>query len=54
LQIAKELGDISEDGVKYQHIIAKNARLALEEKTGRKVVTGENFFPPKKENKKLK
>ena len=33
--------------------IAKDARLALEEKTGRKVITGENFFPPGKENKKL-
>jgi DNA-damage-inducible protein D len=26
--------------------IAKNARLALEQKTGKKVVTGENFLPP--------
>jgi hypothetical protein len=26
--------------------IAKNARLALEQKTGRSVVTGENFLPP--------
>ena len=26
--------------------IAKNARLALEEKTGKNVVTGENFLPP--------
>ena len=29
--------------------IAKNARLALEAKTGKNVVTGENFLPPKKE-----
>jgi DNA-damage-inducible protein D len=28
--------------------IAKNARLALEEKTGKSVVTGENFLPPAK------
>jgi DNA-damage-inducible protein D len=28
--------------------IAKNARLALEEKTGQKVVTGDNFLPPAK------
>ena len=28
--------------------IAKRARLELETKTGRKVVTGENFLPPKK------
>ena len=34
--------------------IAKDARLALEEKTGKKVITGENFLPPSKEKKKLK
>lgn len=34
--------------------IAKNARKELEAKTGKNVVTGENFLPPKKENKKLK
>lgn len=28
--------------------IAKNARMALEEKTGKSVVTGENFLPPAK------
>jgi len=33
--------------------IAKDARLALEEKTGKKVITGENFLPPAKDNKKL-
>lgn len=33
--------------------IAKNARLALEEKTGRKVVSAENFLPPVKEKKKI-
>lgn len=33
--------------------IAKDARLALEEKTGKKVITAENFLPPKK-NKNLK
>ena len=33
--------------------IAKNARLALEEKTGKKVVSSENFLPPAKERKKL-
>jgi DNA-damage-inducible protein D len=33
--------------------IAKNARIALESKTGKSVVTGENFLP-KKEDKKLK
>lgn len=32
--------------------IAKNARKELEAKTGKSVVTGENFLPPKKENKK--
>lgn len=31
--------------------IAKNARIALEDKTGKSVVTGENFLPPAKEEK---
>ena len=34
--------------------VAKNARKELEAKTGKSVITGENFLPPKKENKKLK
>ena len=34
--------------------IAKDARLALENKTGKKVITGENFLPSSKQNKKLK
>lgn len=34
--------------------IAKDARLALENKTGKKVVTGENFLPPSKIKKQLK
>ena len=34
--------------------VAKNARKELESKTGKSVVTGENFLPPKKENKQLK
>jgi DNA-damage-inducible protein D len=34
--------------------IAKDARLALENKTGRKVISGENFLAPSKEKKKLK
>ncbi|RYD72806.1 MAG: hypothetical protein EOP53_21275 [Sphingobacteriales bacterium] len=33
--------------------IAKDAKLALEEKTGKKVVTPDNFLPPAPENKKL-
>ncbi len=33
--------------------IAKRARRELEQKTGRKVVTGENFLPPKKKNNQL-
>lgn len=32
--------------------IAKNARLELEAKTGKSVVTADNFLPPKKETKK--
>lgn len=34
--------------------IAKDARIALEEKTGKKVVTGENYLSPQKTKKKLK
>ena len=34
--------------------VAKNARKELEAKTGKSVVTGENFLPPTKEKKKLK
>ncbi|MDP2104199.1 MAG: hypothetical protein Q8K26_04745, partial [Candidatus Gracilibacteria bacterium] len=34
--------------------IARDARIALEEKTGRNVVTRENFLPMKKETKRLK
>ena len=34
--------------------IAKKARLDLEEKTGKKVVSGENFLPPKKKVKNLR
>ena len=33
--------------------IAKDARKALENKTGKSVVTGENFLPPSKQTKKL-
>ena len=34
--------------------IAKDARLALEQKTGREVITSENFLPPISKNKELK
>ncbi len=34
--------------------IAKGARLALEQKTGKSVVTGENFLPQSKRHKKIK
>ena len=34
--------------------IAKRARLELEQKTGKSVVTGENFLPPSRQKKKLK
>jgi len=34
--------------------IAKKARLELEQKTGKSVVTGENFLPPVKSRKKIK
>ena len=34
--------------------VAKNARLELEQKTGRKIVSGENYLKPSKITKKLK
>jgi DNA-damage-inducible protein D len=34
--------------------IAKDARMALEEKTGKPVITGGNYLPQKKSLKKLK
>ncbi|MEO6637298.1 MAG: phage antirepressor protein, partial [Ginsengibacter sp.] len=34
--------------------IAKDARLALEDKTGKQVITGENFLPASKQGKQLK
>ncbi len=34
--------------------IAKRARLELEAKTGQKVVTGENYLPPKRTIKQIK
>jgi hypothetical protein len=34
--------------------IAHRARIELESKTGRKVVTGENYLPPSKTKKSLK
>lgn len=34
--------------------IAKDARLQLEQQTGKKVITGENFLPPSSEKKNIK
>ena len=34
--------------------IAKKARLDLESKTGKNVITEENFLPPKKQKKQIK
>ena len=50
---AKGLKQIATAGKKGGRI-AKDARLALENKTGKKVITGESFLPPSKQNKKLK
>lgn len=50
---AKGLNENAKAG-KKGGAIAKNARHALEAKTGKHVVTGENFLPPAKEKKKLK
>lgn len=49
-----ENGKIPEAGKKKGGTIAKRARLELEEKTGKSVVTGENFLPGGKEKKRLK
>lgn len=50
---AKGVGQNAEVGKKGGKI-AKDARLALEQKTGKKVITNENFLAPSKTNKKLK
>ena len=50
---AKGLTENAKSGKKGGKI-AKDARLALEKKTGKNVVTGDNFLPPSKENNKLK
>ena len=42
------------DASKQGGRVAKNARKELEAKTRKSVVTGENFLPPKKENKQIK
>jgi len=34
--------------------ISKDARFALEEKTGKNVITGENFLPTKQDRRRLK
>ena len=47
---AKGIGQNAKAG-KKGGAIAKNARKALEAKTGKSVVTGENFLPPKKASK---
>jgi hypothetical protein len=49
---ARGLNENAEAG-KKGGTVAKNARKELESKTGKSVVTGENFLPPKKENRKL-
>lgn len=50
-QIAKGINANAEAG-KKGGAISKNARKELEAKTGKNVITEENFLPPKKENKK--
>jgi DNA-damage-inducible protein D len=49
---AKGLNENAKAG-KKGGAVAKNARKELESRTGKNVVTGENFLPPKKGNKKL-
>ena len=50
---ATGMGENAEAGKKGGRI-AKKARLELEQKTGKRVVTGENFLPPAKSRKKIK
>lgn len=49
---AKGLQENAKAGIKGG-TIAKNAKLALEEKTGKKVVSAQNFLPPAKDKKKI-
>jgi hypothetical protein len=49
---ATGMGENAEAGQKGGRI-AKKARVELEQKTGKRVVTGENFLPPAKGKKKL-
>ena len=53
---AEEAKELKQNAIagKKGGAVAKNARTELEAKTGKSVVTGENFLPPKKENKRLK
>ncbi|MBW2220128.1 MAG: Bro-N domain-containing protein [Deltaproteobacteria bacterium] len=44
----------NEDAGRKGGAIAKNARMELESKTGKRVVTGDNFLPPEKQVKQLK
>jgi prophage antirepressor-like protein len=49
---ATGMGENADAGKKGGRI-AQNARLELEQKTGKRVVTGENFLPPASSRKKL-
>lgn len=49
---AKGLAENAKSG-KKGGAVAKNARKELETKTGKSVITGENFLPPAKEKRKL-
>ena len=55
IAVADEAKGLAENAMagKKGGSIAKNARLELEAKTGKKVVTGENFLPPTNEKKQL-
>ena len=50
---ATGMGENAEAGKKGGRI-AKKARLELEQKSGKSVVTGENFLPPSRTRNKLK
>ena len=55
IAVSDEANGLKENAVagKKGGKIAKDARLALEEKTGKKIITSENFLPPFTKNKIL-
>lgn len=53
-ELSHKLGQLKMQAGMKGGKIAKDARLAHELKTGKKVITGDNFLPPSKQNKKFR